>query len=172
YVDSVFAGATSDMVQLRFTWAISKSVTEVKSADVFGNMEVLTANDTNIVLYNKDRTITLSQDGTIDIMGEMKFHVADDASNLRYYPMVQYQIGAGPTTTGTPTPSGTGTPTTNLTNVTTPTETGTVVATGTEAVSPTATPAPTATAKEPGFEAGLAIAGLLAVAFLVLRQRK
>lgn len=29
-----------------------------------------------------------------------------------------------------------------------------------------------ATTKEPGYEAGLAIAGLLAVAFLVLRQRK
>ncbi|MDP2845675.1 MAG: S-layer protein domain-containing protein, partial [Candidatus Methanoperedens sp.] len=35
YVDSVFAGATSDMVQFRYTWAIDTSVTEIKSADVF-----------------------------------------------------------------------------------------------------------------------------------------
>jgi len=31
YVDSVWAGATSDMVQLRYTWAVSTSVTTVKN---------------------------------------------------------------------------------------------------------------------------------------------
>jgi len=172
YIDSVFAGATSDMVQLRYTWAISKSVTELKTSDKYGALEVQTANDADVKLYNKDTTLTLTQDGTIDVMGEIKFRVAD-SSTLRYYPMVVYQIGAGTTTTGTPTPTGTGNataPGNATTGNQTVTTTGTAVETGTAVA--TATPAPTATAKEPGFEAGLAIAGLLAVAFLVLRQRK
>ncbi len=91
YIDSVFAGATSDMVQLRYTWAISTSVTEVKCADVFGNMEVITAGNNQLVLKNKDKTITLTRDGTIDVMGELKFRVAD-SDTLRYYPMVEYEI--------------------------------------------------------------------------------
>ncbi|MHC1623268.1 MAG: tungstate ABC transporter substrate-binding protein WtpA, partial [Candidatus Methanospirareceae archaeon] len=38
--------------------------------------------------------------------------------------------------------------------------------------SPTATPVATPTPKEPGFEAGFAIAGILAIAYLALRRRK
>ncbi len=170
YVDSVFAGATSDMVQLRYTWAISTSVTEIKTADKFGNMEVQTADDDNIKLYNKDRTISLSKDTTADIFGELKFKVAD-SDTVRFYPMVEYQIGVGPTTTG-PTTTGTVTGTGTPTKTGTATGTGTPIVTGTAAVTETAKPKATATPKEPGFEAGLAIAGLLAVAFLVLRQRK
>ena len=92
YVDSVFAGATSDMVQLRYTWAIGTSVTEVKSADVFGNMEVTSAGADTLVLKNKDKSVDLTQDGTVDIMGELKFRVADSATDLRYYPFVTYEI--------------------------------------------------------------------------------
>ncbi len=100
YVDSIIAGAATDMVQLRYTWAISTSVTEVKSADVFGSMEVITANNTNLVLKNKDKTVTLTKDGTVDIMGELKFKVAD-SDTLRYYPKVDYEIvGAGVTLRG------------------------------------------------------------------------
>ncbi|MCE8426424.1 MAG: hypothetical protein J5U17_11685 [Candidatus Methanoperedens sp.] len=87
YVDSVITGATSYMVQLRYTWAISKSIIEIKGADVFGNMEVKTSNDDYVLLYNKDRTISLSRNGTIDILGDLKFRVADN-DYLRYYPMV------------------------------------------------------------------------------------
>ncbi|MCZ7369329.1 MAG: S-layer protein domain-containing protein, partial [Candidatus Methanoperedens sp.] len=175
YVDSVFAGATSDMVQLRYTWAIGTSVTEVKSADVFGNMEVTSAGADTLVLKNKDKSVDLTQDGTVDIMGEMKFRVADSATDLRYYPVVDYQIGAGPgptgtgvTVTGSVTPTGTGMkPTGNATVA------ATVVETTAPAVTETAKPAAaTATPKEPGFQAVFAIAGLLAVAYLVLRQRK
>jgi len=48
------------------------------------------------------------------------------------------------------------------------------VATPTAAPAPTAKPAaePTATPEPPGFEAVFAIAGMLAIAYLVLRRRK
>ncbi|MFZ2410594.1 MAG: S-layer protein domain-containing protein [Candidatus Methanoperedens sp.] len=180
YVDSVFAGATSDMVQLRYTWAIGTSVTEVKSGDVFGNLEVTTANSTTIELKNKDKSMDLTQDATVDIMGDMKFKVADSSTDLRYYPMVVYQISGGVTpagetpgatpAAGTPGVTPKGTPGVKPTNAT-----ATAVATtAAPAVTETAakTPVATATPKEPGFEAVFAIAGLLAVAYLVLRQRK
>lgn len=174
YVDSVFAGATSDMVQLRYTWAIDTSVTEVKSADKFGNLEVISASSDAITLKNKDRTLTLSQDTTVDIMGELKFKVAD-STTVRYYPKVDYEIlGEGVTPTGTATGTATVTGTAKATPKGNVTVTATAAATETVAPAKTtaATPKPTATPKEPGFPAVFAIAGLLAVAYLVLRQRK
>jgi len=101
----------------------------------------------------------------------MKFRTAD-SSVLRFYPMVEYNIvgESGVVTPGT-TP-GVGvtagvTPAMNVTNVTvtTPAET-------TAAVAETTAMAAATTKTEPGFEAIFAIAGLLAVAFIVLRQRK
>ncbi len=87
YVDSVFAGAISDMVQLRYTWAISTSVTEIKVGDKFGIMKVRTADDINLVLAN-DEPIQLTKDSTVDIMGNLKFKVADDPNFLRFHPIV------------------------------------------------------------------------------------
>jgi S-layer protein (TIGR01567 family) len=175
YVDSVFAGATSDMVQLRYTWAVSTSVTQVKSSDTYGIFKdaAIDQNAHTLSLKNSDTDVSLTQDSTQDLMGNMKFRVADNAT-LRFYPKVDYEITGGevtPTVTGgTVGPTVTGTPLGNAT--VTPTEIG-VTPAGTEKP-PVETPAATATAtpKEPGFEATLAVTGLLAVAFLVLRQRK
>ncbi len=95
YVDSIFAGATSDMVQLKYTWAVSTDVLEIKSGDTYGVMEVYGAtNVAQIVLKNKDNDITLDKDSTVDIMGELKFKVAD-SNTLRFYPMVKYVIVEG-----------------------------------------------------------------------------
>ena len=165
YIDSVFAGATTDMVQLRYTWVVSPTVTNVKSGDKFGVMEVVDNTGGKISLNNTDTSMTLSQDSTVDIMGSMKFRVADKANILRFYPMVEYQIG--------PTPPGPNV-TVTIPKPTTPGPNQTVNVTVTVTVPPTtvATITPPPTKKEPGFEAIFAIAGLLAVAFLVLRQRK
>jgi hypothetical protein len=173
YIDSVFAGATSDMVQLRYTWAVDTAVTEVKGGDKFGVMKVTEAGDDTIKAWNEDSSVSLSKDSTADIMGNMKFQVAD-SDTARFYPKVDYLItGEGVTATETPLPPGvTATPTkTPAVNVTvTPLVAGTPV--GPEVTETAKPPAPTATPKEPGFETILAISGLLAVAYLVLRQRK
>ena len=73
-------------------------------------------------------------------------------------------LAAAPTPTPTPTPTATptATPTVTIPPTTTPTATPTA----------TATPAPTPTPPAPGFEAVFAIAGLLTIAYLVLRRRK
>ncbi len=173
YVDSVFAGATSDMVQLRFTWAIATSVTQVKSSDTYGIFKDASIDQAakTLSLKNTDTDVSLTKDSTQDLMGNMKFQVAD-SDTLRFYPKVDYEITGGevtPTVTGTVGPAVTGTVPTNRT----PVPTGTVTAV-TPPVETTKPPAATATAtpKEPGFEVTLAVTGLLAVAFLVLRQRK
>jgi PGF-CTERM protein len=83
-------------------------------------------------------------------------------------------VALAPTTTPTPTP----TPSPTLTPEVTPTPTSSETETPSPSLSPTSMPAvtptasPTPTPTPPGFEAVFAIAGLLAVAYLVLRRRK
>jgi len=71
-------------------------------------------------------------------------------------------VAPTPTPTPTPTATPTATPTVTIPPTTTPTATPTA----------TATPTPTSTPTQPGFEAVFAIAGLLTIAYLVLRRRK
>ncbi|HEY9245425.1 MAG TPA: S-layer protein domain-containing protein [Candidatus Methanoperedens sp.] len=174
YIDSVFAGATTDMVQLRYTWAVDTSVTEVKSADKFGIMKVTDAGDTTLTLWNEDSSVSLSKDSTVDIMGNMKFKVADN-DIARFYPYVEYVIGPGGNVTPTPTTGG-GTPQPTVNATQTPKTNFTPPVTTPQMTTPQATTpsqtTPKPTQKEPGFEAAVAIAGLLGVAYLVLRQRK
>jgi hypothetical protein len=49
-------------------------------------MEVITASSENLILRNKDEPVNLID--TVDIMGNLKFIVADDPNFLRFYPVV------------------------------------------------------------------------------------
>jgi S-layer protein (TIGR01567 family) len=176
YVDSIFAGATSDMVQLRYTWAVSTSVTEVKTSDTYGVFKVTDDGSSppyTIKLWNDEGSVSLSTDSTVTLAEQLNFRVADNDSALRFYPVVDYQIGNSAVQTPTTTVV-----TGNQTPVSTPTVIQTVVQTTVETpptvtgTMVTNTTTPVATKGTPGFEAGLAIAGLIAVAFLVLRQRR
>jgi S-layer protein (TIGR01567 family) len=173
YIDSVFSGATSDMVQLKYTWLIDTKILEIKASDMYGIFKVDTENP---IVLKSDSSVSLSKDSVVTLAGELKFRVSDsDNGDVRFYPMVEYVIGEpGAVTEGTAVATVIATPkvnaTTNATNATvTPAQ---VKPETTEAPAVTATATATATPKEPGFEAVFAIAGLLAVAFLVLRQRK
>lgn len=84
YVDSVFAGQTSDMVQLKYTWAISEKVTEIKTGDKYGIFEVDT--EQPLTLSN-DASVSLTRDSTVNLAGNMKFQVAD-SDDTRFYPFV------------------------------------------------------------------------------------
>ncbi len=168
FVDSVFAGQTSDMVQLKFTWVISDKITEVKSGDDFGVFNVDT--EQPLTLTN-DASISLSRDSTVTLAGNMKFKVADSAENdVRFYPKVDYEISNVTTPMGneTPVPTVTG----NQTPLPTVTGNQTPLPTVTGATPPKETPPiPVQTTKTPGFETILALVGLLAVTYIVLRQR-
>jgi len=48
YVDSMYAGATKDMMQLRYTWAIDPSgMMEIRKGDILNNFEVVTIDNIN-----------------------------------------------------------------------------------------------------------------------------
>jgi PGF-CTERM protein len=166
------------MAQLRYIWVISSSVTQIKSSDTFGIFKDPTIdNEKKTITIDTDSSVSLSKDSTVDLMGNMKFRVAD-SDDLRFYPMVEYEIlapGVTPTPTigvDTPVVTPVKTPAVNVTvNVTVP-PVNVTAATAVATTAPAAAATPTPTKTEPGFEAILAIAGLLAVAFLVLRQRK
>jgi S-layer protein (TIGR01567 family) len=84
YVDSIFAGATTDMVQLRFTWAISPDVMLINSGDEFGKLKVVDATQKELMLKN-NYAFSLDQGSIINIIGDVNFRVAD-SDELRYYP--------------------------------------------------------------------------------------
>lgn len=88
YVDNIFKGATTDMVQLRYTWLVSTGVNILKAGDKLGAFKIDTVDSMNkkIILKNTI-SITLNQGATIDLMGELKFKVADN-STLRFYPAI------------------------------------------------------------------------------------
>ncbi|RZB30882.1 MAG: hypothetical protein AEth_00836 [Candidatus Argoarchaeum ethanivorans] len=86
YVDSVFAGATTDMVQLRYTWAISTDVTIIKSGDKFGKLEVVNATQKKLILDN-NYNFSLDRGSNKHIIGKINFKIAD-SDELRFYPFI------------------------------------------------------------------------------------
>jgi len=89
YVDNIFSGATSDMVQFKYAWLIDEnSAKQIKVGDKFGVLEVTGANENTLVLANKNR-IQLSA-GLVDLMGGIKFRVANDPSSLRFSPITNF----------------------------------------------------------------------------------
>ncbi|MCZ7397948.1 MAG: S-layer protein domain-containing protein, partial [Candidatus Methanoperedens sp.] len=90
FVDSIFAGATTDMVQLRYTWAISESVTQIRSTDSFGVFKDASISGKNITI-DTNQSISLTRGATVDLMGSMNFKVAD-SDTLRFYPFIMYEV--------------------------------------------------------------------------------
>ncbi len=86
YVDSIFSGATSDMVQFRYTWAIDTSITQLKGGDTYGVFNVVTTEP--VVLANTQSTVTLSRDATVNLMGGLNFRIAD-SDVLRFMPVME-----------------------------------------------------------------------------------
>ena len=183
YVDAVFRGTDTNIVQVRFVFLIDNDVLELKTSDTYGIMEVTKASG-GVELKNKDNSIDLSTDSTEQIMGDMYFKTADDDAALRFYPMAEMTVGGVPTDevdeTATPEPTEAEPADGNVTAgegegadgegaepaaTTEPAEEA-----PTEEPTEEPTPEPTKE-KTPGFEAVFAISGLLAIAYLVLRQR-
>lgn len=87
YVDSIFSGATVDLVQLRYTWVISDSVTNVTDGQVFGDLVVSQSTPAQLNLTNSNSGINLSRNSTINLGDRLYFNVLDNTS-LEYYPFI------------------------------------------------------------------------------------
>jgi S-layer protein (TIGR01567 family) len=167
-VETVFAGMNTNIVKISDIDLISMDTVEVENndEDLIDDFKVKTADQSISIESIED--ISLNEDGVVDIFGDrFSIRVNEDGD---YAAVIQTVIvGGGAAETVTATATATATATGNVTAG----PTGDV--TGTEAP-PTATatepePEPTET-ETPGFEAVFAVAGLLAVAYLVLRQRE
>lgn len=84
--DSVFSGTEMQAAFIKGVFQISESVTSVKVGDKYGKMEVGSVSSSGINMNNDD-SISLSSGSTTDVMGDVKFKVAD-SSQVRFYPYV------------------------------------------------------------------------------------
>lgn len=177
YADSIFSGASSDMIQLKYTWAMSDNVTEIKVGDEFGILEVDTVEP--LILRNS-ALLTLSSASTIDISGNMKFVVADSGDDdVRFYPKIDYKLEST-------TPTETVTPTITATNSMMPTITQTPSQPTSSGITPikaeekeankevaSGETKPTEANKHlPGFEVVIATSGLFVVGYIVTRKKR
>jgi S-layer protein (TIGR01567 family) len=75
YVDAVFRGTDSNIVQVMYVFLIDDDVLEIDTSDTYGSMEVMTASSDRIVLKNDETTVDLDTDTTEHIMGDMYFKI-------------------------------------------------------------------------------------------------
>jgi S-layer protein (TIGR01567 family) len=82
HIDSVFAGTESDMLVINGIFQISDDLIPVDTGEDYGEMEIQSASGYKITMENSD-DIDLEEDEIVDIMGNLKFLVADN-NTLRF----------------------------------------------------------------------------------------
>ncbi|PXF57802.1 MAG: hypothetical protein C4B59_14540 [Candidatus Methanogaster sp.] len=82
HIDNVFAGTESDMLVIDGIFQISDDFILVDTGEDYGEMEIQSASSYTIKMENSD-DIELEEDEIVDIMGNLKFLVADNET-LRF----------------------------------------------------------------------------------------
>jgi S-layer protein (TIGR01567 family) len=77
HVQSVFKGTEADLATIDGLFQLSDSPANVEEGEMQGKMKVETLTDTGITMKN-DGSISLGRGRTVDIMGNLKFVVADN----------------------------------------------------------------------------------------------
>ncbi len=91
HVSTVFRSQETDAVFIEGVFQISDDYLELSQGDSFGRMEISTISSSGITMKNED-SISLSKGNTVNLMGNVKFRVAD-SSVLRFYPFVEVESG-------------------------------------------------------------------------------
>ncbi len=86
HMETVFTGREANAVFVKGVFQISESYTSINQGSRYGIMEVTEVSDTKIEMKNPS-SVSLSQAGTVDVMGSIKFKVAD-SSDVRFYPFI------------------------------------------------------------------------------------
>jgi S-layer protein (TIGR01567 family) len=84
HIDKVFRGMETNSVFIDGLFQISESFATINTGDSYGIMEVTSFSSSSIVLKNED-SFSLSRGDTVNIMGDIKFKVADSGT-VRFYP--------------------------------------------------------------------------------------
>jgi S-layer protein (TIGR01567 family) len=174
-VETVFAGINTNLVKINSTQLVSTEIVKVETpdSDLYDDFEIdtLTGDKTLQIKFDKDDDkISLKKDGIVCFLDRFNFKMNNDGDVGGLCKIVEVG-GDNATKPDDGIDDG---------NVTEPPvdENATVEPTGpaetdtTPEVTDDVPPVETATEEEPGFEAVFAIAGLLAVAYLVLRKRE
>ncbi|NMG83198.1 MAG: hypothetical protein GIS02_03200, partial [Methanosarcinales archaeon] len=82
YVETVFHGRETDAAFIRGVFQISENPTKIETGDTYGIMKVKQRSVSGIKMENDD-SFDLSRDSTVEIMGDIKFKVAD-SDTLRF----------------------------------------------------------------------------------------
>jgi S-layer protein (TIGR01567 family) len=174
-ITDVFQGQVDSLAVVDGIWLMDfDNILEIESDDEFGELKVATIGD-DYLLMDNDATISLTSDSEKTIAENMNFKVADNDTVLRYYPFVDVTIGESVAEDDTAdaeeetTEVVEETPAENATEETTEVVEDTTTEMPTEEEDTTTTEE-TAEEDSPGFEAVFAVAGLLAVAYLVRRD--
>jgi S-layer protein (TIGR01567 family) len=83
---SIFSGTESNAVTIQGVFQISEDYIELEDGASYGKMEITGFSDEYIEMKN-DGSVSLSKGKTIDVMGKIKFIVAD-SNTLRFAPFV------------------------------------------------------------------------------------
>ncbi|MCZ7398306.1 MAG: S-layer protein domain-containing protein [Candidatus Methanoperedens sp.] len=86
HIETVFSGKEANAAFIKGIFQISEAITPVTTSDQYGIMKVTEVSDNKIEMKNTG-TVTLSQNSIIDVMGNIKFHVAD-SNDIRFYPFI------------------------------------------------------------------------------------
>jgi S-layer protein (TIGR01567 family) len=174
---NAFRGADQDLATVAGIWQISDTATEVKTDTAYGKMRIATVSADTITMDNQDNSITLSKNKDIDLMDGTMILTAD-SDELRYFiykmatiagaeaaAAVKEEVKAAVVEAVAANET--------AKNVTEPAKEApaNVTAPANETKPAEAAPA-AAPGGMPGFEGVLAIAGLVAVAYLVLGRRQ
>ncbi|KKG11749.1 S-layer protein [Methanosarcina sp. 2.H.T.1A.6] len=92
HLSTVFRSRETDAVFIEGVFQISDDYSELSQGESFDRMEISTISSSGITMRNED-SISLSKGNTIDLMGNVKFKVAD-SSVLRFYPFVEVESAA------------------------------------------------------------------------------
>ncbi len=89
YIDRIFSGATSDLVQFKYAWLNdADSAFEIQPSDKFDALKVKEAND-YIILLENDGPVNLSRNTEVNVFGGISFRIAD-SNELRFYPYMRF----------------------------------------------------------------------------------
>jgi S-layer protein (TIGR01567 family) len=91
YLDAIFRGTDTDVVQVKHVFLIDDVVLEIEAGDRYGAMEVAIVDVNGLVLSNTETSIDLDPDTRRHIMGNMYFETADDDAVVRFYPVAEYR---------------------------------------------------------------------------------
>lgn len=84
--DNVFSGTEVQAAFIKGVFQISESITSVKSGDRYGQMRISSVSAAGIEMDNPN-SVGISPASTVDLMGNIKFRVAD-SGDVRFYPVV------------------------------------------------------------------------------------